>query len=114
MAVKIRKSKSSDAKGVANVLYQSYNIQSIKEGVAVFRNETAKSHYYVVAEDNGRVVGIATWLMHGLPKHQLCELDRIAVLPEYRGKGAARLLFEALVKDAKEFYKNFMYIKVRL
>ena len=44
--------------------------------------------------------------IHGLPKHQLCELDRIAVLPEYRGKGVARQLFIALIKDAKQFYKK--------
>ena len=44
--------------------------------------------------------------MHGLPKHQLCELDRIAVLPEYRGKGIARQLFNALIKDSKAFYKK--------
>ncbi len=106
MAVKIRKSKSSDAKGIANVLYQSYNISSIKEGIEVFKNETAKSQHYIVVEDNGKIVGLATWLTHGLAKHQLCELDRIAVLPEYRGKGAARELFEALIKDAKDFYKR--------
>ena len=44
--------------------------------------------------------------MHGLPKHQLAELDRIAVLLEYRGKGVARKLFDALIKDAKAFYKK--------
>ena len=44
--------------------------------------------------------------MHGLPKHQLCELDRIAVLPEYRGKGIAQKLFNSMVKDAKVFYKK--------
>ena len=38
---------------------------------------------------------------HGLPKHELVELDRIAVLPEYRGKGIARQLFQALIDDAK-------------
>jgi ribosomal-protein-alanine N-acetyltransferase len=44
--------------------------------------------------------------MHGLPKHQLCELDRIAVLPSYRGKGVAKKLFNALVKDANTYYKK--------
>ena len=44
--------------------------------------------------------------MHGLPKHQLAELDRIALLPECRGKGIAKPLFDALVKDAKQSYKK--------
>ncbi|MBW2976874.1 GNAT family N-acetyltransferase [Candidatus Woesearchaeota archaeon] len=117
--MKTRKAKAKDAKGIANVLVASYNIKGIKEGISVFRSETKKSHNYIIAEDaqklkisgtnsagNKKIIGIVTWLMHGLPKHQLCELDRIAVLPEYRGKGVAKELFNALVKDAKSFYKK--------
>ncbi|MBI2650668.1 GNAT family N-acetyltransferase [Candidatus Woesearchaeota archaeon] len=104
--MKIRKSISSDAKGIANVLVQSYNIKDLKEGIQVFKNEIKKQHHYIVAEEKSKIIGIVTWLMHGLPKHQLCELVRIAVLPEYRGKGVARKLFDTLVKDAKSFYKK--------
>lgn len=104
--MKIRRSKPSDAKGVANVLVNSYNVKDINEGVNVFKSETAKQHVYIVAEDKGKIIGLATWIMHGLPKHQLAELDRIAVLPEYRGQGAARPLFNALLKDAKDFYRK--------
>lgn len=104
--MKIRKAASKDAKGVANVLVNSYNIKDLNEGVSVFRNETKKSHHYIIAEENGRIIGIVTWLMHGLPKHQLCELDRIAVLPECRGKGVSHELFNALIKDAKQFYRK--------
>ncbi len=104
--MKIRKAKSKDVKGIANVLLQSYNIKDLKEGISVFKNETKKNHNYIVAEEKGKIIGIVTWLMHGLPKHQLCELDRIAVLPEYRGKGVARQLFNALIKDSKALYKK--------
>ena len=104
--MKIRRSKPTDAKGIASVLVNSYNVRDIKEGINVFKSESAKQQVYVVAEDKGKIIGIATWIMHGLPKHQLAELDRIAVLPEYRGQGIARPLFEALLKDAKEFYKK--------
>ena len=104
--MKIRNAKSSDAKGIANVLVRSYNIKDLKEGVEVFRNETKKFHHYIVAEKNRKITGIVTWLMHGLPKHQLCELDRIAVLPEYRGKRVSGKLFAALIKDIKLFYKK--------
>jgi len=99
--MKIRKATPKDAKGIANVLIQSYNIMDLREGIEVFKNETKRLYNYIVAEENGKIIGIVAWLMHGLPKHQLCELDRIAVLPEYRGKGVARNLFDALVKDAK-------------
>lgn len=104
--MKIRKAEGKDAKGIANVLVNSYNVKDIKEGVEVFKNETAKQHHWIVAEDKGKIIGIATWILHGLPKHQLAELDRIAVLPEHRGQGIARPLFEALLKDCKEFYKK--------
>ena len=104
--MQIRKSTSKDAKGIANVLIKSYNIKDLSEGISVFKSETKKLHNYIVAEEKNKIIGIVTWLMHGLPKHQLCELDRIAVLPEYRGKGIAKKLFEALIKDAKQFYKK--------
>ena len=104
--MKIRKATEKDAKGIANVLVQSYNIKDLKEGIDAFKNETKKMHHYIAAEEKGNIIGIVTWVMHGLPKHQLCELDRIAVLPEYRGKGVARKLFNLLIKNAKSIYKK--------
>ena len=115
--MQIRKATPKDANGIAEVLIKSYNIKDLKEGINVFKSEVKKSHNYIIAEDaqtksgsksikNKKIIGIVTWLMHGLPKHQLCELDRIAVLPEYRGKGVAKKLFDALVKDAEQFYKK--------
>ena len=104
--MKIRNAVAKDAKGIADVLVQSYNIKDLNEGSGVFKNEIRKNHHYIVAENDKKIIGIVTWVMHGLPKHQLCELDRIAVVPEYRGKGVAKQLFNALIKDAKQFYKK--------
>ena len=104
--MKIRKAALKDAKGIAEVLLKSYNIKDLSEGMDVFKSEAKKNHKYIIAEEKNKVIGIVTWLMHGLPKHQLCELDRIAVLPEYRGKGIAKTLFESLIEDAKQFYKK--------
>ena len=104
--MKLRKATPEDAKGIAKVLVRSYNVKDLKEGIDTFKNEIKKSHHYIVAEEKGKIIGIVTWLMHGLPKHQLCELDRIAVLPEHRGKGVAKLLFNALLKDSIAFYKK--------
>lgn len=104
--MKFRKATSKDAKGIAKVLMESYNIDSVKEGISAFKEEVVKKYNYILAVDNGKVVGLTTWQVHGLPKHQLCELDRIAVLPECRGKGVAQKLFAALVKAAKAEYKK--------
>ena len=117
--MKLRKATPKDAKGIANVLEKSYSIKTIKEGIDVFKEETKKGYNYIVAEDtqksrisgtnsvgNKKIIGIVTWIKRGLFRHQLCELDRIAVLPDYRGKGIARELFNALVSDAKAYYKK--------
>ncbi|MBU90656.1 hypothetical protein CMO94_03860 [Candidatus Woesearchaeota archaeon] len=104
--MKFRKATLKDARGIADVLVKSYNIKDLKEGIVVFKTETKKSHNYIVAEEKGRITGIVTWVVHGLRKHQLCELDRIAVIPQYRGIGVAKKLFDALVKDAKSYYKK--------
>jgi len=101
-----RKAKQEDAEQIAFVLKECYNIDTIEEGINVFKEETTKKYNYIVAVENGKVIGIVTWQMHGLPKHQLCELDRIAVLPEARGKGVARELFDALIKEADTEYKK--------
>ncbi len=99
-----RKATPKDVIGIAKVLVTSYNITSVTEAGSTFKNEVKKQHQYIVAEENKQIIGLVTWLMHGLPKHGLCELDRIAVLPEYRGKGVAKKLFDGLIKDAADFY----------
>jgi len=104
--MKVRKAVSKDKQGVAKVLKESYNISSIAEGKKVFEMELKKGISYIIAIEKGKIAGIVTWYMHGLPKHGLCELDRIAVLPEFRGKGVAKVLFEGLKKDASAFYKK--------
>ena len=104
--MKFRKATLKDAKGIAKVLVESYNINDLKEGINVFKSETKKFHNYIVAVDDGKIAGIITWVVQGLPKHQLCELDRIAVLPACRGKGVAKILFNALINDAKLYFKK--------
>ncbi|MAE42354.1 hypothetical protein CMO93_01170 [Candidatus Woesearchaeota archaeon] len=102
----LRKATVNDANGISKVLIESYNIKDLEEGQQIFEEERAKSHHYIVAEKDEKIIGIVTWLMHGLPKHQLAELDRIAVLPEYQGKGVAKQLFNVLVEHANEFFKK--------
>ena len=80
--MKFRKAVGKDAVGIATVLKECYNISSIKEGVSTFKEEVAKRYNFIVADDDGRISGLTTWQVHGLPKHGLCELDRIAVLKE--------------------------------
>ncbi len=101
--MELRKAVKTDAEMVGRVLVSSYNISDIQEGIRVFHEETEKKFNYVVAEES-TVVGIASWVAHGLPKHGLCEMDRLAVLPGYRSRGIAKKLFSFLVENAKGFY----------
>lgn len=102
--MKIRKAKSEDAEQIAEVLISFYNMDSLEEAKQTFLDEKNKGFHYIVAEDDGKIIGLITWLIHGLPKHGLCELDRICLLTECRGKGIGKQLFEALIKEADEKY----------
>ena len=104
--MQIRKATLQDTEQIAEVLISFYNMDDKEEAKRTFINERIKGHHYIVAEENGKIIGLVTWLMHGLPKHMLAELDRIVLLPESRGKGMGKVLFEALKKDADEEYKK--------
>jgi amino-acid N-acetyltransferase len=62
-------------------------------------NEVAPrwGHFFVVREDDGRVVGVAGLEVHG--EHGL--LRSVAVEPAYRGQGLAAALVEAVVARAR-------------
>ena len=102
--MKLRNATKSDAQQVGIVLKECYNIESLEEGKEVFLSELKKGINYIVAEEKAKIVGITTWYMHGLHKHGLAELDRIAVMPDARGKGVAKMLFDELKKQAKKTY----------
>jgi len=104
MQINLRKAEEKDSQGIGKVLEQGYSIKSVEEGIQVFRNETAKGWSFIVAESQGKVIGLVSWAMKGLPRHGLIELDRIAVSPEFRGKGVAKKLFDSLEKNARTFF----------
>lgn len=103
--IKIRRASLEDADGIAEILLESYNMNTIKEAKDAFLNES-KMFNFIVAEKGENIIGIASWLMHGLPKHGLCEINRIAVLSNIRGRGIGKLLFSGAVKDSEQFYKE--------
>lgn len=99
-----RKAEASDAAQAAKVLVENYNMKDMEEAKRVFLEEISRYHY-LVAEEEGKVVGVACWRVHGLPKHQLAEVGRVARLQEYQGRGITTKLFRKLVQDADKFYK---------
>ena len=63
-------------------------------------------HYFVVREDDGRVVGVA-----GLEVHDSCGLLRsVAVDADYRGQGLASSLVSAVVDRARHLQLSALYL----
>ena len=63
-------------------------------------------HYFVVREDDGRVVGVAGLEVHGADGL----LRSVAVDPEYRGQGLAASLVEAAVERATRVKLRTVYL----
>ena len=102
----LREATFDDKDQIAEVLLDFYNMNDRDEAIKSFTTELKKDFHYIVAEENGKIIGLVTWLMHGLPKHGLFELDRICILSEARGKGAGRKLVDRLVSDARIWYEK--------
>ena len=102
----IRRANSNDANEIARVLFDFYNMVDIDEAKNTFLDESEKHFHYIIATRLNKVIGLVTWLMHGLPKHGLIELDRICILSESRGQGIGSKLINKLVDDARGWYKE--------
>ena len=100
----LRAASYDDKEQIAKVLLDFYNMNDRDEAIKSFISELDKDFHYLVAEENGKIIGLVTWLMHGLPKHGLFELDRICILSDARGKGVGRKLVDRLINDAREWY----------
>ena len=104
--IKIRKPLLNDVDEIANVLLDFYNIEDHQEAKKVITDEQKKDFHYLLAVENDKVLGLATWITHGLPKHGLFELDRICIMTNARGRGIGKKLVTALIDDAKNWFKR--------
>ena len=101
-----KKATIDDKNEIAEVLLDFYNMNDLNEAINAFSSELEKHFHYLVAIEQDKIIGLITWLMHGLPKHGLFELDRICILSESRGKGIGSKLVNKLVDDARSWYKE--------
>ena len=102
----LKEATSEDEIQIAEVLLDFYNMNDRDEAVDTFLSELEKDFHYIVAIEDSKIIGLVTWLMHGLPKHGLFELDRICILSTSRGKGIGAKLVDKLVEDASRWYKK--------
>jgi len=101
-----RKAEHEDRDQIAGVLLDFYNMENAEEAVRTFETELNKDYHYIVAMENEKIIGLVTWVMHGLPKHGLFELDRICLLSRSRGKGVGKKLIDVLIDDARTWYER--------
>ena len=101
-----KKATIDDKNEIAQVLLDFYNMNDLNEANNAFLSELDKDFHYIVALDQDKIIGLVTWLLHGLPKHGLFELDRICILSESRGKGVGSKLVNKLVDDARGWYEK--------
>ena len=104
--INYRKATIKDADQISSVLIDFYNMKDANEASEAFISEMEKDFHYIVALKDDVIIGLVTWLSHGLPKHGLFELDRICLLSESRGKGVGKKLISELIKDADKWYKS--------
>jgi len=102
----IRKAMKEDVNQIADVMLDFYNMENSQEAIDAFKSEMSKDYKYILALEEDRIIGLVTWLMHGLPKHGLFELDRICILEESRGKGVGKMLVDSLINDANNWYQD--------
>ncbi len=60
-------------------------------------------HYYVLVNDDGQVVGGAGFAPFS---GKICELQKLYIIPQYRGKGYSKLLIEKIFEAAKQSYEE--------
>ena len=104
--INYRKATLKDANQISSVLIDFYNMKDANEAAKAFISEMEKDFHYIVALQDDVIIGLITWLSHGLPKHGLFELDRICLLSEARGKGVGKGLINELIIDADKWYKS--------
>jgi ribosomal protein S18 acetylase RimI-like enzyme len=82
---------------------KTLDTQILQSGVeAVFHDE--KKGFYVVAEDDGQIVGglMITFEWSDWRDNWFWWIQSVYILPEYRGRGIYRLLYEFVKEAARE------------
>lgn len=77
----------------------------------MFENYQEPRAAYYVVEDNGTIFGgCGIRQLDGGPKN-ICELQRMFLLPEARGKGFGKKLIDLCISKAKEFSYTRIYLE---
>ena len=114
MSVTVRPAEPADHEAIARVSVAAYQADGqLKEGnpyaetLADVRSREQGGELYVAVDDDGRVLGSVTFVLHGSPYAELsgpgeAEFRMLAVDPAAQGRGAGEALARACVERARE------------
>ena len=77
----------------------------------MFTNYQSTGSAYFILEENDVVVGGCGLKHLDNSKENICELQRMFLLPESRGKGYGKKLIDLCLKKAREFGYEFIYLE---
>ncbi len=104
-----RKAKLPDAGDIHRIIFDySENGTLLPRSLAEICENIRDFH---VVEDEGHIIGCGALHLYGT---HLAEVRSIAVFPEYKGKGAGRLLIDALMAEADEQSVNCVCLFTRI
>jgi putative acetyltransferase len=120
MDIEIRTIRASDNKAIAAVIRATLaEFNANKPGTVFFDSSTdilfevfqkPRSIYYVASLGNSIAGGAGIFPSEGLPD-DTCELVKMYLLPEARGKGLGKLLIEKCLDFAKEAGYTKVYLE---
>lgn len=120
MNVRVRTIQPSDNTGIARIIRNTLaEFGANRPGTVYFDSstdslfdvfQTSRSVYYIAYLDNMLVGGAGIFPSHGLPE-DTCELVKMYLLPEARGKGIGKALMEKCLRFAKENGYKKVYLE---
>jgi GNAT superfamily N-acetyltransferase len=90
---------------IAEVFFKSRLVRTKEEAIESIQDEMKNNDDYIIVKDeNGIVLWFVSGKKEGRPRHRLYELYHIVVAKEAQGKWVGKILFQAIIQHAKDFY----------
>lgn len=105
--IQTRRATIKDGHKIAQLLSEWYNFANGTEAYHIFLREYSLHYHFRVAVLDKEIIGVINWRMHGLIKHGIVKLKRVAFFPETTNwREIYESLFDSALAEADHFYKQ--------